>query len=412
MKRKLGMFLAVAAVTFCTYAQDSICRKDEQPKDCFVRFGSEWAEREVSTANTGVSNLVAPLPSASNDFLSRLAAALIVPMSGDGSMPLAIASSIPIGKSGKDHLKLEAVFARPKLSSDVEQRLAANAAAMIAVKDSLSQFDDVTVSATLDRSSLGLGRGMAPHRAAYESMAAARFHADGMTTERAAASAEELRTDLFARNFAMLLNNQPQFYGSVLYRARKSVAGSNERSARVSYEHGFRNLNSFYRANGGCRGRDLDDAGECARLLAAFADSPETDPGNRVSMSLEYRESNGVDVVLPNYAVNFNASGAHSLLYSLAYSREMALTNDDRLDLAVNYEDTTVSKVTDLIPTPAVVQSSKAVRDRFVASATYTYKINGQMAMPVSLIYANHATYLGEVDRRLNAHIGITFKMP
>jgi hypothetical protein len=87
------------------------------------------------------------------------------------------------------------------------------------------------------------------------------------------------------------------------------------------------------------------------------------------------------------------------------------LTKDDRLDLAINYEDTTVSKVTDLIPTPAVVESSKAVRDRFVASVTYTYEINGQMAMPLSLIYANHATYLGEVDRRLNAHIGITFKM-
>ena len=54
----------------------------------------------------------------------------------------------------------------------------------------------------------------------------------------------------------------------------------------------------------------------------------------------------------------------------------------------------------------------ETVRDRFVASATYTYKINDMMSMPFSLVYANHASYLGDVDHKLNAHFGISFKMP
>jgi hypothetical protein len=52
------------------------------------------------------------------------------------------------------------------------------------------------------------------------------------------------------------------------------------------------------------------------------------------------------------------------------------------------------------------------VHDRFVASVTYTQKINAKLSVPVSLVYANHASFLGDVDRKLNAHIGIQFKLP
>jgi hypothetical protein len=215
---------------------------------------------------------------------------------------------------------------------------------------------------------------------------------------------------MFAQRFAMLLNNQPQLYGSVLYRARRSVAGPNERSARITYEMGRRNLNRFYHDNKTCR--SLTNAAECAEKLETFAGTTmNEDPADRLTISAEYRTSDGRAVALPDYGVSFTSSRAHSLVYSLAYGRDHMMNRNGRIDLAVNYEDTAVSKTTDLIPTEAIIDASKAIRDRFVASATYTYKITDNMALPLSLIYANHAAYLGDVDRRLNAHIGVTFKM-
>jgi hypothetical protein len=32
--------------------------------------------------------------------------------------------------------------------------------------------------------------------------------------------------------------------------------------------------------------------------------------------------------------------------------------------------------------------------------------------MPLSLIYANHSQFLSNVDRKLNVHFGIAYKLP
>lgn len=425
MKRSLLMFIIAVVVTVSAPAEESVCKDKETPKDCFARFGAEWARKTnatsaaqtaVSRTNTGIANLTSSSQSTAKDFLSMLAAALIVPMSGDGSRPLAVDFNVPVPVFGEQRLKLQAVLARPELSPEVKQRLASNAAAMTAMKDSLSELDDVTVSGTLDPSTLRLGRSITPHRDAYQAMLDARFRTE---TPAAMGTPEQLRTaadDLisdFAGKFALLLNNQPQLYGSVLYRARRNVAGPNERSARVTYEMGFRNLNRFYKRSRTCRTLTDANATECAELLDAFAGTTaENDSADRVAMSVEYRSSNGLTVALPEYALHLDVSRAHSFVYSLAYGRNNMMIKKGRIDLAVNYEDTTVSEAADVIANEAVTGGPKAVRDRFVASATYTYMINDTMAMPLSLVYANHAAFLGDVDRRLNAHIGVTFKMP
>ncbi|MGZ5443444.1 MAG: hypothetical protein ACXW5U_20780 [Thermoanaerobaculia bacterium] len=423
MKRKVLMFMLVAVAIPCAYAQQPDCKQGETMQDCFVRFGPEWArmtdsmslaQTEVMKTNTGITTIESPSQSAVKDFLSPFLAALIMPMSGDGSMPLALDFNVPLGTLGDKHLKLEAVFVRPELGGDLEQRLANNAAAMTAVKDTLSEFDDVTVSGSLDRSSRGMGRRMTPHRDDYVKLLDARFRTKkerlSLNDADDVRSAADALIGEFAGQFALLLSNQPQLYGSVIYRARKSVAGPTERAARVTYEMGGHNLNRFYREHADCLSPADAVVDDCAEKLAAFAGAPENDPGHRLAISAEYRTSDAFRVTLPDYTVDFKASSAHSLVYSLAYGRKNVMKKG-RLDVAVHYEDTTVSEVTDLIPTEAVVESRKAVRDRLVASATYTYKVNDQMAVPLSLVYANHSEHLGDVDRRLNAHIGITFKM-
>jgi hypothetical protein len=405
MKRSLLMLIIAAAVTVPAHAQEPNCQKDEALKACLERFGTQWTEPEIAKTNTGVENLTSPGQSASKDFLNMLAASLLMPMNGNGVGPLALAFNVPFGPSAGHRLKLEAVLARPALSDDVKQRLSANAAAMTATEDSLSEFDDVTVSGTLDPSTLRFGRSFAPHRESYATLLAARI---GPVTPTAMDDATKQKIRTFAERFAVLLNHQPQLYGSVLYRARRSVAGPNERSARLTFEIARRSLNAFYHSNKTCRSVIM---AECAEKLETFAGTTiEQDPADRLMISAEYRTSEGRTVALPD-TVSFTSSGAHSLVYSLAYGRDHMMKRNGRIDLAVNYESTTVSKTTDLIPTAALIDPSKAVHDRFVASATYTYKITDNMALPLTLTYASHAADLGDVDHRLNAHIGVTFKM-
>jgi hypothetical protein len=406
---KKGFFLVMIAVLAAARGNtaDDVCKPNEPKEQCdFVKSWIDKPQEEVSKANTGVSSNVSPAQSTTKDFLSKLAAALAVPMSGDGARPLTIDYNVPLLNGQR--LKLQTVLAKPEPSGDVKQRLGGNASAMTAVKDSLSQLDDVSVSATLDTSTLRLGRSLAPHRDAYRAMLVAVKNQNG-------------DPETFARQFAFLLNHQPQIYGSVLHHERKSIAGPNERSARLTYEMGFLNLNTF-RKNAQCRAVTDANAPACATALADLAGDHATvdDPNNRLAMSVEYRAADGVTVALPEYALNFHANNAHSFVYALAYGRNSMMMKNDRIDLAVNYEDTTLSAATDLVTSASLAPSAqavaaagaKAVRDRFVASATYTYKVNDMMSMPFSLIYANHASYLGDVGRKLNAHFGISLKMP
>lgn len=420
MRPRLPVFVILLLVMGRANA-DSICNPGEPQPDCIDRFAKAWvgiAQDKTMNANTGVANLVSPSQSTSKDFLSMLAAALIVPMNEDGSRPLAIDFNHPFPLFGEQRLKLQAVLAKPGLSGHLKKRLGSNAAALTEMTDSLSEFDDVTVSSTLEPSTRHFGRSITPYREAYEAMLKSfvDMQQSGDDRESVVKAADD-----FARPFAMLLSNQPQLFGSVLYRARKNIAGADERAARLTYEIGFHNLTSFYRAEGQCK--DLTDANtaECAQKLVSFAGRNATPdaPADRIAMSVEYRSANAFAVALPQYAVHFNASPAHTLTYSLAYGRSGMLKNG-RLDVAVNYEDTTVSEATDVsppasgrIPTlDAAADPPKAVRDRLVASATYTYKFSDTMAFPLTLTYANHAAFLGDVDRKLSAHFGITFKMP
>jgi hypothetical protein len=52
------------------------------------------------------------------------------------------------------------------------------------------------------------------------------------------------------------------------------------------------------------------------------------------------------------------------------------------------------------------------VRSQATGSITYTQKMSDNVSVPISLVYANRASDLTNVDRKLNVHFGISFKMP
>jgi hypothetical protein len=438
MRKGLLLLLIAVVMTGQAKAEDPKCTADDTVEGCFTRLGKDWAllrtQRSTAAVNTGVTGLLTPSQSATKDFLSKLTAAFAVPMTGDGSRPVSLAWNIPIprlgggedGGRGNEHLNLQTVFAKPPMSGELKERIGSNDAAVAEINDSLSEFDDLTIRASFGPSMHGLGRSIAPHKIAYDAMLG---HAlDGMvranggvdrSTKLSAMTASpsaiqtaiETEASQFAEGFSILLNNQPQLYGEVKYRALKNVAGPDEHSMRLTYEKGFHNLKAFYKAHPKC---DNDEpAGDCASLLMDAANEAEKAPEDRLAVSIEYRRWSALSVVIPDL-VNFSAPRARSLVYSVTYGRNHMLMKEGRLDVEVNYEDTSARTVTDVVP-PALFltgNESEAVRDRFVASATYTYQINGQMAMPLTLTYANHGSFLGNVDRKLNAHFGLSFKMP
>ena len=438
MRKGLLVLLIAVVVTGQGKAEDPKCTANDTLQDCFNKK-QEWtvsashAQESTAAVNTGVSGLLTPTQTTTKDFLSMLTAAFAVPMSGDGSRPVSIAWNVPIHLLGGDEerINLQAVFAKPEMSGDLKQRIGTNAAAVTAVKDSLSEFDDLTVRASFGPSMKRLGRSAAPHRKAYKAM----FRDHMMTTAldtvardngmTAATSLKEANVrpaaietaidaeaDRFAEQFSVLLNNQPQIYGEVKYHALKNVAGPDEHAARFTYEMGFHNLNVFYAEHPKCDG--AAPAADCASLLMNAAKLADNASEDRVAVSIEYRRSSALRVVIPDLA-NFSAPRARSFVYSVTYGRNHMMTKKGRLDVEVNYEDTTARTVTDAVPAALFLTgdvASEPVRDRFVASATYTYQINGQMAMPLTLTYANHGSFLGDADRKLNVHFGLSFKMP
>jgi hypothetical protein len=439
MRKALLALTMVMAMSGHAQAVDSHCTAADTLMDCFKKFNGTWlatsashAQNMTTVANTGVSGLLTPTQSTTKDFLSRLSAAFAAPMSGDGARPVSLAWNVPIHMLGGDeqHLNLQGVFAKPEMSGDLRQRLESNAAAMTAVKGSLSELDDLTVSASFAPSTPRLGRSMTPHRARYDALLGAHLAnedtvraalgdvmrgngiADVTTTplganvaaiEDAVRTASAKEATRFANGFAVLLDNQPQFYGEVQYRARKNLVGPDERSVRLTYEMGFHNLNTLPEQCGT----------DCVTSVLNEAATAGNAPKDRVAFGIEYRKWSALDVALPEHAVHFLAPPARSLVYSLTYGRNHMMMENGRLDLEVNYEDTTARTATDLA-TPAslnITEEPEPVRDRFVASATYTYQMTGQLAMPLTLTYANHASFLGDTDRRLNAHFGLSFKM-
>src|SRR5204863_66264 len=127
-----------------------ICKPNETKEQCddFVKKWIDKPEKDAMQANTGVSTVASPAQSTTKDFLSMLAAALLVPTTGDGARQMTLETNVPLLDGHR--LKLQTVLARPELSPDLKQRLGSNAAALTDVQHSLSNVDDVSVSASLD----------------------------------------------------------------------------------------------------------------------------------------------------------------------------------------------------------------------------------------------------------------------
>lgn len=479
MKQSLRVIISIATAMFALHMSgDEHCIETDTVMQCVHRFlgadttptaetaakGAEAGQKAVSAATTGVTSLISASQSAKKDFISTLLAALEMPTGSDDSKPLSFDYNFPIRLlDAEQRLKLQAVLQKPDLSSELSKRLAADD--VKALKDNLSYSDDVTISASLNPSTKRLGRSITPHRALFESMLAPRLQGDPKADQLAGeffvraniasnnGSMDKTFVDLMPGNgatekeqrkkaiddleasarasalteaislaklFSVLLNNQPQLYGSAVYRTRKDVAGPNERSAKLTYEMGRHNLNDLY-ATGKCDGGSDECFANLKTVAAAAATDSATSTG-RLALSIEYAKTDPVTITIPKNSIDFTTTDGHKFVYSAVYGfASNMMSKSGRLDVSISYEDTTVAKTSDNVALGRPVRRSLAEpttatlpppRDRFVGSVTYTVKLSEKMELPLSIVYANHTQFLGDVTKKLNAHFGLVYKLP
>lgn len=219
--------------------------------------------------------------------------------------------------------------------------------------------------------------------------------------------------------FAALVNNQPEFQGSLRVAVRDNVTGPDETTLRVNYEYGFVNLNRFFggkwrqplgapcldSTSADSRRSALDGgkAQDCLSAFLAYVGDPkrkqQLERGDRVSVSLEYTDIDSLEVPLPDGLDPIMLPSAEKLKISAGYGRLLEVDDSgmplSRIDFMASYED---------------ISDDPSRQDRALASLTYTRQIGG-LAVPLGVVWASKAEFLPEVDEQISAHLGIRFSL-
>jgi hypothetical protein len=215
----------------------------------------------------------------------------------------------------------------------------------------------------------------------------------------------QVKRDAALASYYMLLDNQPQFHLTAERKFRDPLVGPDELMVDVTYEWSRVNLNAATKKCDGNWGTE-----ECLDAYTAYVNGEEKgkgeeemrkemEQGDRLSFTGEYVDIGGdsIDAGLSELGT-LVLEPVHKLTLKLDWSRKLSFGEGDpvKMDLAASYED---------------VSDDPHRQDRGVASLTLTCRV-GNMEIPFGIVYANHGEFLGDVDARLSAHIGLNFKMP
>lgn len=409
---------------------------------------AENTEDTTAAAPTGITNVASPSESSLKDFLSLLAASMESATSSEEGQAFTFDWNPPIGFAKAVGVKLQASFAETKLSDEVTKKLA-DADTIEELNDSLEFGDDTTFSGLMQPRNMYFGRSIDAHREWFRRLrdavrpntamendafqlaqdalgivsARPRFDqlvdannqplsADDVTTRINLIVAEARRVQArrtasapFFEAFATLLNNQPQFYGAVIYHARKNVIGPNEWSAKFTYEFAGNNLNAFKGAHPRCAD-ETEIALTCAQELQSFADAIR--PGiERLAVSLEYHKVNRRWISDPDAGLDLGFPRTRSFVGSVAFGTNMGSmlpfgtaasgAGGARLDFTAKYE---------------LPEDDQSEEKGFVGTLTYTQKISDTFSLPLSFVYSDHESDLLNVDKRFSARFGLMYKLP
>lgn len=239
----------------------------------------------------------------------------------------------------------------------------------------------------------------------------------GIRTLTAATTAGLAAIDADTDRLDELINNQPQLFFDALVEDRDALTGPTERSASFTYEMGVAgNVNKYLRW---ARGNVAEACRGNAFQLSCFESYLDTYPdaanaGQRVAFSLSYADTRPIHFELPADQFVFAQPGTEKLIGSLTYGRyfpgfqffaqllpdgmrDGASPNQGtRVDLEARYE--------------SPVEDAGVLHDRLVATLTFTQGMTENTGMSFGIVYANRPEFLGDVDDKLSANIGLRWK--
>lgn len=213
-----------------------------------------------------------------------------------------------------------------------------------------------------------------------------------------------------------LIDNQPQLVVSGAFHDRDPIVGRDGWEVELSYEMGFDNFNSILKRYDKLR-RDRGLDADPSALNQAFWDAVEgldetqVKAENKFTFSLAYAErrpyrfdrtfGSGDDAI----PVQIDLAGASDVCGKVEWHRNATwheievgdMTVSPRLHVSGEYVD---------------VSDDPLRQDRMVWVATYEIPLAKGTSLPLSLTYANHAEFLGEPDKELSAHFGVSYKLP
>jgi len=224
----------------------------------------------------------------------------------------------------------------------------------------------------------------------------------------------------------LLVANQPQLVGSLIYRDRNEMVGPNTLGGEVKLEWGSFNLNRILRQYEREDKRDskLGDQGFdnvlLARAVHAVLESEKDHAPLRFSMSIKYMERDDYNPELA-YAVTTADGGSDGEATEMK-TASLSMAGSDEWCAKAQVSRYMLGQVQQLVDATAIpridlsaeyvdVSDDPMRQDRFVLTATYAYPLTATATLPVSLVYANHSEFLGDPDEKLSAHFGLSYKI-
>lgn len=421
----------------------------------FVTVTERRTDANVSAATSGTPSGGGQAPANSNnnrDFFSTLIAAL-QSFSEGGGEALTFERNFSARLLRADARgKVQATLRQPDLSAPLVEKLGTDTKRITALRGALSYDDDVAVSVSISPDVAAPTNALAAAFATLRSyeratgagamnVAALASGLGGATTfsalpldmrERGAEHLVETLIEPFAERAAVTAANESKWVFEMGGRIRHENVGPNEYFAKAAWEigPGAKSVRAVRNSDCGTMlfrtGRVARDAtiapmsndessifarDNCAaRLLQAIVDDtndPLTFRQARVALSLDARWARGADVRLSgeplvelagksSRSVAASVSGGFDLFKGPPNTTE-PLENSGRLDFALTYDD---------------VSGDPARNNKFIAAVTYSQRVGETLQFPVTLMYASDSDYLTNVDRKLNAHFGISYKVP
>ena len=432
MRITIALFLA--AIAAAASAQQR-CLSDDTPRQCLRRLIDTRAyvnaQAETAAANSGAPAVIGPIRSAVKDFLSVASAHLDGSSVKDSGTAFIIDYNLPGTLLGaRRQVNLQTIVTDPKLSAAAQAALASDPTKLAAANQSLGRGDDISVALSFNPVTQRFGRSVEPHRALLDSMLLA--FAAGNVPAVAGVPAESFDTpfaqtvpDPAARITAMtafetaaigvmpaavaqietdvgkLAANQPQLFATVDAHRRTPLIGAREREARLTWEIGSDNINSFRRAEG----RDCEARGNC---LTAFNDyvarRGKEHRSGRLALAVGYVATALNDPGLTTPA--FAEQKSHKFTYTATYGQEittLVTKKPSRFDITFAYDGQNKTHSVTPIASGFAVNAVKNVqlqqqllpsRTRFSTAATVTQPLTGGLSLPMSVVWKERTEWL------------------